>query len=79
MNRKPTIALAITGASGIQYALRLLQCLIEQGCHTYLMFSKPGQIVTAMDTDLKLPSRPAEMQTFFSELYGAAPGQTKIP
>jgi len=74
----PTIALAVTGASGIQYALRLLQCLIERGCRVYLMFSKPGQIVTAMDTDLKLPGRPADMQRFFAERYAAAPGQLQV-
>jgi 4-hydroxy-3-polyprenylbenzoate decarboxylase len=77
-NKQATVALAITGASGIQYALRLLQCLIEHGSHVYLMFSKPGQIVTAMDTDLKLPGRPVEMQAFLSELYGAAPGQLQV-
>ncbi len=74
----PSVALAVTGASGIQYALRLLECLIERGCHVYLMFSKPGQIVTAMDTDLKLPARPADMARFFSERYSAAPGQLQV-
>lgn len=76
--RQRPIALAITGASGAQYALRLLQCLIEVGETVYLMVSEPGQIVIGMETDLALPGRPAEMQRFLSELYGARPEQLRV-
>lgn len=72
------VALAITGASGAPYGLRLLQCLLEAGTQVYLMISQPGQIVIGMETDLPLPARPAEMQRFFTELYGAAPGQLQV-
>lgn len=74
----PRIALAITGASGVQYALRLLECLLESGCHVYLMISKPGQIVVGMDTDLKLPGRPAEIQRFFEQRHPDAAGRLEV-
>jgi len=76
--RQPRIALAVTGASGVQYALRLLECLLERGCHVYLMISRPGQIVVGMDTDLKLPGRTAEIQRFFESRHPDVPGTLEV-
>lgn len=66
------IALAMTGASGVQYGLRLLECLLDAGCRVTLMISKPAQIVIGMETDLNLPSRPAEIRRFFCEHHGVS-------
>lgn len=74
----PTIALAITGASGAQYGLRLLQQLIAAQCKVYLMVSKPAQVVFGLELDLDIPSRPADMQRWFSERYDAAEGQLQV-
>jgi 4-hydroxy-3-polyprenylbenzoate decarboxylase len=76
-NHKP-IALAFTGASGAQYGLRLLQCLLQAGERVYLMVSAPAQVVIGMETELKLPGRTAEMQRFLSERYGAQEGQLRV-
>ena len=73
-----TIALAMTGASGAPYGLRLLECLIASGAKVYLMVSPPGQVVLSMETDLKVSGRPAEMQAYFSERYGAAEEQLQV-
>lgn len=75
---RDAISLAMTGASGAPYGLRLLQCLIEAGQQVYLMVSSPAQVVLATETDLKVPGRPEEMQAFFTALYGAAPGQLQV-
>lgn len=64
-----TISLAMTGASGAQYGLRLLEVLLKQGHRVYLMISKPAQVVIGMDTDLKLPSRTMEIRRFFEERF----------
>jgi len=72
------ICLAITGASGIQYALRLLQCLVDAGESVYLLVSQPAQIVIDMETDLKLPARAAEMQTFLTDYCSAQVGQIQV-
>ncbi len=72
------IALAVTGASGAQYALRLLECLIEAEQQVYFMISEPGQVVIGMETDLKLPGRTADMQRFLTEYYGAEDGQIEV-
>ncbi len=72
------ISLAMTGASGAQYGLRLLECLLNSRRTVYLMISAPGQVVIGMETDVRLPGRPAEMQRVLSERYGAAPGQLRV-
>ena len=72
------ITLAITGASGAQYGLRLLQCLLAAQCEVSLMVSSAGQVVLATETDLKVPSATAAMQAFFSQLYGAKSGQLRV-
>lgn len=76
-NQSPVI-LALTGASGAQYALRLLQCLVEAKVPVYLMVSKAAQIVLSMETELKVPAKSAEMERFFTDLYNAESGQVSV-
>ena len=70
-----TITVAMTGASGIQYALRLIECLIQADCRVWVLMSKPARIVMGMDTDLPVPSRTSDLRSQFSERYGAREGQ----
>ena len=49
-----TITLAMTGASGAPYTLRLLECCLQANIHVQFITSQPGQIVVGMETDLKL-------------------------
>ncbi len=72
------IALAMTGASGAAYGLRLLQCLLQADRQVYLMVSAPGQVVIAMETDLKLSGRPGEMQEALSAHFAAKSGQLRV-
>ncbi len=72
------IALAWTGASGLHYGLRLLECLLQAGRDVYLMVSQAAQVVAPMETDLKLPGRPDEMQAYLAEHFHAAPGQLTV-
>lgn len=72
-----TICVAMTGASGIQYALRLIECLIQANCEVYVLMSKPAQIVMGMDTDLPVPARTSDIQKQFSARYNARPDQLK--
>jgi 4-hydroxy-3-polyprenylbenzoate decarboxylase len=72
------IALAMTGASGVQYGLRLLECLIAAGRPVHLMLSKPAILVIGMETDEKVPGRTAEIERHFSRRFNAAPGQLRV-
>lgn len=79
MERAPRpIALALTGASGMPYGLRLLECLLAAGERVQLMISPPAQVVIAMETDLKVPAAPREAARFFTERYGARDGQLEV-
>jgi flavin prenyltransferase len=72
------VALAMTGASGAPYGLRLLECLLGAGCRVTLMISKPAQVVIGMETELALPSRPAEIRRFFCARHGAPESQLVV-
>lgn len=76
--RNPAIALAITGASGAAYGLRLLEVLLSSGELVYLMISTPGRMVLQMEADLALSSRPGETRDLLAERYRAAPGQLQV-
>ncbi len=72
------VTLAITGASGVQYGLRLLQCLLELDTQVLLMVSRAAQVVIATETDLKLPGAPEAMEAFLTQHFRARPGQIKV-
>jgi 4-hydroxy-3-polyprenylbenzoate decarboxylase len=76
--KQSAITLAITGASGAMYGLRLLEQLIVAKQTVYLLVSAPAQIVIGMETDFKLPSRPLDMQAVLTERYQAKPGQLQV-
>jgi len=73
-----TISLAITGASGVRYGLRLLECLLNAKISVYLMISSPARIVIATETDISLPSRVQEIEAFFAKKYSAEKGQLRV-
>lgn len=72
------IALAMTGASGAPYALRLLELLAGADRPVYLMISTPGRLVLEMEAGLKLPPRPREMELLLSEQYRVPPGRLRV-
>ena len=55
-----TVCLALTGASGMPYGLRLLECLLAAGCRVQLLYSPAAQVVARQEMDLELSSRPTE-------------------
>lgn len=73
-----TVNLALTGASGAQYGLRLLQCLVAAGCAVNVMVSRAGQVVIATETDLELPGSVPGMQDVLTRYAAAKPGQVRV-
>ena len=70
-----TIALAFTGASGMPYGVRLLECLLSAGARVYLLYSQAAQIVARQEMELALPARAKDAETYFAQRFGAKPGQ----
>jgi 4-hydroxy-3-polyprenylbenzoate decarboxylase len=72
------VTLAITGASGVQYAIRLMECLIAADVQVLLMISRAAQVVAATETDLSIPGATAAQQTYFTQMFNAKAGQVKV-
>ena len=71
------ITLIMTGASGAQYGIRLLEELVKANAEISLLLSRPAQIVINTETDYKVPARASEIGEYFSELFNAVPEQIK--
>jgi len=69
------ITLAITGASGSVYALRLLECLVAANYQIYLLCSSAAKVVFDTEVGLKVPSSPDAASQFFIEKFNAKPEQ----
>lgn len=78
MSLQNHIILALTGASGAPYALRLLELLLKAGVQVDLVFSKAAQMVLAMESDLDIPARPQEVAVLFQAQYGVSPDQLRV-
>ncbi|MBK9522199.1 MAG: UbiX family flavin prenyltransferase [Rhodocyclaceae bacterium] len=73
-----TIAVAFTGASGLPYGMRLVECLIAAGVNVQLLYSPATQVVAQQEIGFTLRSRPSEVETDFTERFKAAPGQLRV-
>lgn len=73
-----TVCLAFTGASGLPYGVRLLECLLAAGCRVQLLYSQAAQIVAKQEMDLELPSRPQEVAAYFRQRHADLPGCLEV-
>ncbi|WP_110600226.1 flavin prenyltransferase UbiX [Salinicola lusitanus] len=71
------IAVAITGASGVQYGLRLIECLIAAEHEVYVMVSKAAHRVIAVETEIELPAQPDRLARDLTARFGAGEGQVR--
>ena len=78
MKKPRTVTLALTGASGMPYGIRLLEKLLQHGQHVYLLYSKVAQIVTQQEMDITLPSQPKEAEAFFNRFFNLSTGQLEV-
>ncbi len=71
------VTLAITGASGIPYSLRLLECLVKANYQVHLLISSAAKVVIATETDEDLPARADLSAAYFTQKYSAKDEQIK--
>jgi flavin prenyltransferase len=69
------ITLALTGASGMAYGLRLLECLLRAGCRVDLLLSQAARIVAKQELDLQLPAGNAQLVEFFDARFAGHGGK----
>ena len=68
------ICVAVTGASGSPYALRLTQVLLAAGKSVDMIISKAAQLVIATETDLSVPGN-ARAQADMLQQYFQVDGE----
>jgi 4-hydroxy-3-polyprenylbenzoate decarboxylase len=73
-----TVTLALTGASGMPFGLRALECLLRADARVRLLYSPAAQVVAKQECDLTLPAQPREAVRLLGERYGARPGQLQV-
>jgi 4-hydroxy-3-polyprenylbenzoate decarboxylase len=73
-----TVCLALTGASGMPYGIRLLECLLAAGCRVQLLYSQAAQVVAKQEMELDLPSRPQEVAAHFRAQFAGLPGTLDV-
>jgi len=73
-----TITLAFTGASGMPYGMRLLECLLQSGQRVHLVYSQAAQIVAHQEMDMVLPNRPQDAERMLGERLGQFNGELHV-
>ena len=72
------ITLAMTGASGAAYGLRLLECLLKAQRRVYFMISDAARTVVKMEMGLELPAEISTLENFLLNRFSAQPNQLKV-
>ncbi len=67
MVKHQQISLAITGASGIAYATRLLTLLNKKGYQVHLMISDAARVVFSSELNLSVPKSPEKISSLLSK------------
>ena len=75
---RQAITLAWTGASGMPYGLRLLECLLRAGQTVYLLISDAARVVLKLEADLALPGRTADAQRLLAERFRAPAERLRV-
>ena len=78
MPESTTVCLALTGASGMPYGIRLLECLLEAGKHVQLLYSSVAPIVARQEMGIELPALADDTQVFLRARYANLPGQLDV-
>jgi 4-hydroxy-3-polyprenylbenzoate decarboxylase len=72
------ITIAITGASGASYALRLIECLVAANFQIYLLCSSAGRIVLDTEVNVKLPASPDGAAKELTKKFNGKDEQIKV-
>lgn len=75
---RATVCVALTGASGLAYGLRLIEQLLLADCRVYVLYSQAAQVVARQELGLTWSSQPSAMQAWFAERYPVRPGQLEV-
>jgi 4-hydroxy-3-polyprenylbenzoate decarboxylase len=76
--QQQTITLAMTGASGAAYGMRLLECLLLAHCRVYFLISDAAKVVVKMELGIELPDGTDALKTYLIQRYSAPADQLHV-
>ncbi|RUO38026.1 aromatic acid decarboxylase [Pseudidiomarina aestuarii] len=72
------ITVAITGASGAPYAVRLIECLLAQQQTVHVLMSSAARVVFATEINWQLPAAPAAQAEAMREYFQVSAEQLHV-
>ncbi|MEY2342024.1 flavin prenyltransferase UbiX [Acidithiobacillus sp. IBUN Pt1247-S3] len=78
MSNRRRLGLAITGASGAVYGLRLLRHLLANDAEIHLVVSAAARVVFREELGLQLPGRPEDLATSLRAEAGVSSGELHV-
>ncbi|HET8816739.1 MAG TPA: flavin prenyltransferase UbiX [Pseudidiomarina sp.] len=72
------ITVAVTGASGAPYAVRLLECLLAQHQEVHVLMSSAARVVFATEMNWQLPAAPAAQANAMREHFQVSGKQLQV-
>lgn len=73
-----TVTLALTGASGMHYARRLLSCLLQANIRVWLLYSQAAQIVARQEINWHLPTSAKQCTAALCAEYAVDPSMLTV-
>ncbi|MFO7542300.1 MAG: flavin prenyltransferase UbiX [Thiobacillus sp.] len=73
-----TLTLALSGASGMAYGLRLLECLLAADVRVYLLVSQAAHLVAKQELGVTLPARAGDLEKQLSAGLNPREGQLRV-
>ena len=73
-----TVTLALSGASGMAYGLRLLECLLHADLYVNLLVSQAAHIVAKQELGVSLPARASDLEKQLNGTMDTQQGQLRV-
>lgn len=73
-----SVTLALSGASGMAYGLRLLECLIAADLEVNLLVSQAAHLVAKQELGVALPARAVDLQHLLDDGLDTYDGQLRV-
>ena len=73
-----TVTLALSGASGMAYGLRLLECLLAADIDVNLLVSQAAHLVAKQELGVALPARAGDLENQLADSLNTRDGQLRV-
>lgn len=72
------VTLALSGASGMAYGLRLLECLLAADLDVNLLVSQAAHLVAKQELGVALPARASDLENQLADSLNTRDGQLRV-